>query len=53
MTTAVVLGGGLAGLFAATVLADHADEVVVVESDVLPTTPAPATGCRRAGTTTS
>ncbi|MEW1865506.1 FAD-dependent monooxygenase [Streptomyces sp. NPDC088194] len=44
MTTAVVLGGGLAGLFAATVLADHADEVVVVESDVLPTTPAPRNG---------
>ena len=34
----MVLGAGLAGLFAARVLSKHADSVVVVERDVLPTT---------------
>lgn len=33
MRTAVVLGAGIAGLLAARVLAEHADEVVVVERD--------------------
>ncbi|GLY51458.1 FAD-dependent monooxygenase [Lentzea sp. NBRC 102530] len=33
MKTAVVLGGSVAGLLAARVLADHADEVIVVERD--------------------
>ncbi|MGW4484848.1 FAD-dependent oxidoreductase [Amycolatopsis sp. NPDC004368] len=33
MRTAVVLGGSVAGLLAARVLADHADEVVVLERD--------------------
>ena len=33
---AVVLGGSLAGLCAARVLADHFDEVTVVERDALP-----------------
>jgi 2-polyprenyl-6-methoxyphenol hydroxylase-like FAD-dependent oxidoreductase len=35
-TTAVVLGGSVAGLCAAGALADHFDEVVVLERDVLP-----------------
>ncbi|WP_159848615.1 NAD(P)/FAD-dependent oxidoreductase [Nocardia sp. CY41] len=38
-TTAVVAGGGLAGLLAAWVLRDAADEVVVIESDRYPLTP--------------
>ncbi|MCX5103465.1 NAD(P)/FAD-dependent oxidoreductase [Streptomyces sp. NBC_00439] len=33
MQKAVVLGGSYAGLFAARVLSDHADEVVVIEAD--------------------
>lgn len=33
---AVVLGGGLAGLFAARILADHYDRVTIVERDRLP-----------------
>ncbi|WP_399895694.1 FAD-dependent monooxygenase [Streptomyces sp. BBFR51] len=39
MTAAVVLGGGMAGLLAAGVLADHVDEVVVVEGDQYPDEP--------------
>ncbi|MFH9736859.1 FAD-dependent monooxygenase [Streptomyces roseolus] len=35
MRRAVVMGGSYAGLFAARVLSDHADEVVVVEPDVI------------------
>lgn len=41
---AVVLGGSVAGLLAARVLADHADEVLVVERDPLPDGPAPRPG---------
>ncbi|MFK0266073.1 FAD-dependent oxidoreductase [Streptomyces angustmyceticus] len=33
MRRAVVLGGSIAGLYAARVLSDHADEVVVIEAD--------------------
>jgi 2-polyprenyl-6-methoxyphenol hydroxylase-like FAD-dependent oxidoreductase len=33
MDRAVVLGGGMAGLLAARVLADHAKDVIIVESD--------------------
>lgn len=33
MDTAVVLGGSIAGLLAARVLADHADSVVIIEKD--------------------
>ncbi|MGW2652065.1 NAD(P)/FAD-dependent oxidoreductase [Streptomyces sp. NPDC001478] len=33
MQRAVVLGGSYAGLFAARILSDHADEVVVIETD--------------------
>ncbi|MFD8014726.1 FAD-dependent monooxygenase [Streptomyces sp. NPDC058955] len=35
MQRAVVMGGSYAGLFAARVLSDHAEEVVVVEPDVI------------------
>lgn len=35
-TTAIVLGGSIAGLWAARVLADHVDDVVVLERDQLP-----------------
>ena len=41
---AVVLGGGMAGLVAARVLADHFDAVTVVEQDALPTQPQPRNG---------
>jgi 2-polyprenyl-6-methoxyphenol hydroxylase-like FAD-dependent oxidoreductase len=37
---AVVMGGSMAGLLAARVLADHAAEVLLVERDVLPVEPA-------------
>ncbi|MFI5844500.1 NAD(P)/FAD-dependent oxidoreductase [Catenuloplanes sp. NPDC051500] len=43
--TAAVLGGSVAGLLAARVLADHAREVVIIERDALPVSPA-----QRAGT---
>lgn len=43
-TGAVVLGGGLAGLLAATVLARHVDEVTVVDRDGLPAGPEPRKG---------
>ncbi|GIH67935.1 NAD(P)/FAD-dependent oxidoreductase [Sphaerimonospora thailandensis] len=39
MTRAVVLGGGFAGVLAATVLARHADDVIVIESDHYPSGP--------------
>lgn len=38
-TQAVVLGGGLAGMLAATVLARHADTVTIIERDRLPDGP--------------
>lgn len=38
-THAVVLGGGLAGMLASTVLARHMDRVTVVERDALPSGP--------------
>ncbi|WP_447002577.1 FAD-dependent oxidoreductase [Saccharothrix isguenensis] len=44
MSDAVVLGGGLAGMLAASVLARHADTVTVVDSDVFPMVPAPRRG---------
>jgi 2-polyprenyl-6-methoxyphenol hydroxylase-like FAD-dependent oxidoreductase len=44
-TRAVVLGGSLAGLFAARVLADAYDEVVVVDRDVLHGVTEPRRGC--------
>ncbi|WP_326825042.1 NAD(P)/FAD-dependent oxidoreductase [Streptosporangium sp. NBC_01756] len=39
MTRAVVLGGGLAGALAASVLARHVDEVVILEGDRYPDAP--------------
>ncbi|WP_199442798.1 FAD-dependent oxidoreductase [Umezawaea beigongshangensis] len=42
--TAVVLGGSIAGLLAARVLADHAERVVVVERDEITGSPAPRPG---------
>ncbi|KOV84033.1 NAD(P)/FAD-dependent oxidoreductase [Nocardia sp. NRRL S-836] len=47
-THAVVLGGGLAGMLAATVLIRHFDEVTVVERDKLPDGPEPRTGVPQA-----
>ncbi|MEU7479150.1 FAD-dependent oxidoreductase [Lentzea sp. NPDC042327] len=47
-THAVVLGGGLAGMLAATVLVKHYDEVTVVERDQLPDGPEPRTGVPQA-----
>ncbi|GHG78091.1 FAD-dependent monooxygenase [Streptomyces griseocarneus] len=45
---AVVLGGGLAGMLAASVLTGHADEVVVLERDRLPATALPRKGLPQA-----
>ncbi|MER6570169.1 FAD-dependent monooxygenase [Streptomyces sp. NPDC001093] len=39
MTRAVVLGGGMAGMLSAAALADHADDVTIVESDRFPERP--------------
>ncbi|MFJ5991188.1 NAD(P)/FAD-dependent oxidoreductase [Lentzea sp. NPDC092896] len=47
-THAVVLGGGLAGVLAASVLVRHVDEVTVVERDKLPDGPAPRSGVPQA-----
>ncbi|SDX64153.1 2-polyprenyl-6-methoxyphenol hydroxylase [Amycolatopsis xylanica] len=44
MDKAVVLGGSIAGLLAARVLADHAHTVVIVERDELPGVPGPRPG---------
>ncbi|MCC2280851.1 pyridine nucleotide-disulfide oxidoreductase [Streptomyces sp. ET3-23] len=45
---AVVIGASLTGLLAASVLADHADKVIIVESDGLPAGPAPRRGMPQA-----
>lgn len=45
---AVVIGAGMAGLWAARVLADHFDRVTVVERDRLPTQPAHRRGVPQA-----
>ncbi|MFF4959736.1 FAD-dependent oxidoreductase [Streptomyces sp. NPDC001222] len=45
--TAVVIGGGMTGMLAAAVLAEHAD-VMVVERDLLPDGPAPRKGLPQA-----
>lgn len=47
-THAVVLGGGLAGVLAASVLSRHFDEVTVVERDELPDDPRPRSGVPQA-----
>src|SRR5262245_11160295 len=45
---AVVLGGSMAGLMAARVLADHVDRVTVVERDRFPEAPGPRKGAPQA-----
>ncbi|MFI6097036.1 NAD(P)/FAD-dependent oxidoreductase [Lentzea sp. NPDC051213] len=47
-THAVVLGGGLSGMLAASVLVRHVDEVTVVERDKLPDGPSPRSGVPQA-----
>ncbi|KRV49124.1 pyridine nucleotide-disulfide oxidoreductase [Wenjunlia vitaminophila] len=47
-THAVVLGGGLAGMLAASVLTGHVDKVTVVERDRLPDGPEPRKGVPQA-----
>ena len=42
--TAVVIGGSVAGTFAARVLRDHFEHVIVLDKDDLPDTPAPRKG---------
>ncbi|PXX71485.1 2-polyprenyl-6-methoxyphenol hydroxylase-like FAD-dependent oxidoreductase [Nocardia tenerifensis] len=48
MSRALVLGGGMAGMLSAAVLAEHVDEVVVLESDVYPAAPGPRKGLPQA-----
>lgn len=48
MSTAVVLGGGFVGVLAAMVLAEHVDEVVVVENTGYPSSPTPRSGLPQA-----
>jgi 2-polyprenyl-6-methoxyphenol hydroxylase-like FAD-dependent oxidoreductase len=45
---ALVLGGSIAGLLAARVLADHVGRVTIVERDVPPATPSPRKGAAQA-----
>lgn len=47
-THAIVVGGSLAGLFAARVLADHYDQVAVLDRDQLPPAPASRAGVPQA-----
>ena len=47
---AVVIGAGMGGLTAAGALADHFDQVVVLERDTLPSEPTYRAGRRRRGT---
>jgi 2-polyprenyl-6-methoxyphenol hydroxylase-like FAD-dependent oxidoreductase len=49
MKTALVLGGSIAGMIAARVLADHADEVWIVEPDLLEDAPAIRRGAPHSG----
>jgi 2-polyprenyl-6-methoxyphenol hydroxylase-like FAD-dependent oxidoreductase len=44
MKRAIVIGGGMAGLLAARVLADHFEQVTVIERDRFPDTPQPRNG---------
>lgn len=44
MRRAVVIGGGIAGLLAGRVLADHFDHVTIVERDAVPEAPEPRKG---------
>ncbi len=49
MKTALVLGGSIAGMIAARVLADHADEVWIVEPDLLEDAPTVRRGAPHSG----
>ena len=44
MTSAIVMGGGLAGLLTAKALTGHVDSVTVIEGDHYPDTPSPRRG---------
>lgn len=44
MTRAIVLGGGFAGVLAASVLRKHMDEVVIIDNDQYPSLPGPRRG---------
>jgi 2-polyprenyl-6-methoxyphenol hydroxylase-like FAD-dependent oxidoreductase len=46
---AVVIGAGMSGLAAARALADHFEEVIVIERDNLPTEATPRTGAPQSG----
>ncbi|WP_182885302.1 NAD(P)/FAD-dependent oxidoreductase [Microbispora sp. H10885] len=44
MTHAAIIGGGMAGMLAATAIARHVDRVTIIESDTFPTSPAQRRG---------
>ena len=46
---AIVVGAGMGGLLAARALADHFDEVTVLERDALPDSPDPRKAYRKDG----
>lgn len=46
---AIIIGGSLAGLLAARVLAKHFDRVTIVERDFFPEKPAPRPGIPQSG----
>ncbi|MEV8037848.1 pyridine nucleotide-disulfide oxidoreductase [Streptomyces sp. NPDC086182] len=48
MRTAVIVGGGMAGMLAAQAVSGFVDEAVIIEPDDLPDTPAPRTGLPQA-----
>ena len=50
---AVVVGGSIGGMMAARVLADHYDEVILVERDHMPPGVEHRPGCRRPAISTS
>jgi 2-polyprenyl-6-methoxyphenol hydroxylase-like FAD-dependent oxidoreductase len=47
-TTAIVIGGSMAGMLAARVLAEHFDQVLLLERDEYPLEPVPRTGVPQA-----
>ncbi|WP_202968520.1 FAD/NAD(P)-binding protein [Pseudonocardia sp. HH130629-09] len=49
MGRAVVLGASIAGMLAARVLADHAEEVLLIDPDGDPTGPEPRPGVPQGG----
>jgi hypothetical protein len=44
MTTVAVIGGGFAGMLAATAVSRHADDVIIIDSDIFPSSPQPRRG---------